>query len=116
MLKMSVFVYQTFIIKQDQFKEGIDNLREIKKFRNENYNHKVEILTPVSGEDYTYALLSTYEGLAEMELQSKKMFEDEEYLELIGPFFLEHVAEGSMYTQIYRSLGEVKMAKKEEKK
>lgn len=27
---MSVYVYQTFIIKQEKFKEGIENLREIK--------------------------------------------------------------------------------------
>jgi hypothetical protein len=103
-LCLSIIVYQTFVIKQDQFKEGIENLREIKKFRMENYNHKVDILTPVSGKDHTYALLSTYEGLAEMELQNKKMFEDEEYLELIGPFFLENIVENSLYTQIYRSL------------
>jgi hypothetical protein len=114
-LLMSVYVYQTFVIKQDKFKEAIDNLREMKKFRNGNYDHRVEILTPVSGEDHTYALVSTYDGLAEMELQSKKLFDDEEYLELIGPFFLEHIVEGSMYTQIYRSLGEVKTAKKDEK-
>ncbi|PLS07304.1 hypothetical protein [Neobacillus cucumis] len=112
---MSVYVHQTFVIKQDKFKEGIDNLREIKKFRMENYNHKVEILTPVSGEDHTYALLSVYEGLAEMELQNMKMFEDEEYLELIGPFFLENIEQGSMYTQIYRSLSERKSDKKKEK-
>ena len=106
--KMSVYVYQTFEIKQDKFKEGIDNLKEIKKFRNENYDHKVEILTPISGEDHTYALLSTYEGLAEMELQNKKMFDDEEYLKLIGDFFLENIIQGSMYTQIYRALNEMK--------
>ena len=104
MLFLSIYVYQTFVIKQDKFKEGIENLREIKKFRMENYNHKVEILTPISGKDHTYALLSTYEGLAEMELQNKKMFDDEEYLELIGPFFLENIVENSLYTQIYRSL------------
>ncbi|WP_462409621.1 hypothetical protein [Neobacillus sp. Marseille-QA0830] len=112
---MSVLVYQTFVIKQEKFKEGIDNLREIKKFRTENYNHSVEILTPVSGEDHTYALLCTYEGLAEMELQNKKMFEDEEYLELIGPFFLEHISEGSMYTQIYRTLSDKKKMPDKEK-
>lgn len=105
---MSVYVYQTFEIKQDKFKEGIDNLKEIKKFRNENYDHKVEILTPVSGKDHTYALLSTYEGLAEMELQNKKMFDDEEYLKLIGDFFLEHIIQGSMYSQIYRTINEKK--------
>lgn len=109
---MSVIVYQTFVIKQDKFKEGIENLREIKKFRMENYNHKVEILTPVSGNDHTYALLSTYEGLAEMELQNKKMFDDEEYLELIGPFFLEKIREGSMNTQIYSSLSDKNKEKK----
>jgi hypothetical protein len=59
----------------------------MKKYRNENYNHKVEILAPITGHDQSYALLSTYEGLAEMELQNKKMFEDEEYTELIGEFF-----------------------------
>ncbi|ETI67070.1 hypothetical protein [Neobacillus vireti] len=101
---MSVFVYQTFVIKQGKFKEGIENLKEIKKFRNEHYAHKVEILAPVSGKDHTYALLSTYEGLAEMELQNKRMFDDEEYLKLIGDFFLENIAEGSMYTQIHRSI------------
>jgi hypothetical protein len=111
---MSVYVHQTFVIKQDKFKEGIDNLREIKKFRGENYDHKVEILTPISGEDHTYALLSIYEGLAEMELQNKKMFEDEEYIELIGPFFLENIEQGSMYTQIYRSLSDKKPDKKKE--
>ena len=71
---MSVFVYQTFELKQDKFKEGIDNLQEIKKYRTENYNHKVEILTPITGRDHSYALLSTYE--------------DEEYTKLIGEFFL----------------------------
>ncbi|EKN70688.1 hypothetical protein BABA_04584 [Neobacillus bataviensis LMG 21833] len=113
---MSVYVYQTFVIKQEKFKEGIENLKELKKFRNDNYDHKLEILTPISGEDHTYALLSTYEGLAEMELQNKKMFEDEEYLELIGSFFLDNIVQGSMYTQIYRSLKEGKSDKKKEKK
>jgi hypothetical protein len=115
-LLMSVFVYQTFVIKQDMFKEAIDNLRELKKFRNENYNHHVEILTPISGEDHTYALLSTYDGLGEMELENKRLFDDEEYLELIGPFFLEHVKESSLYTQIYRGLSERKADKKNDKK
>ncbi|MGG3470280.1 hypothetical protein ABES02_22695 [Neobacillus pocheonensis] len=105
---MSVYIYQTFEIKQEKFKEGIENLKEIKKYRNENYDHKIEILTPVSGEDHTYALLSTYEGLAEMELQNKKMFDDEEYLKLIGDFFLENIIQGSMYTQIYRTISEKK--------
>lgn len=50
-----------------------------------------------------------------MELQNKKMFDDDEYVELIGPFFLENIAEGSMYTQIYRSLSEVKNDKNKEK-
>ncbi|MCM2533183.1 hypothetical protein NDK43_13225 [Neobacillus pocheonensis] len=109
---MPVFVYQTFEMKQDKFKEGIENLREIKKFRNENYNHKVEILTPISGEDHTYALLSTYEGLAEMELQSKKMFDNEDYLKLIGDFFLQNIVQGSINTQIYRSLSEKKQSSK----
>lgn len=113
---MSVYVYQTFIIKQDKFQEGIENLREIKKFRNENYDQKVEILTPISGEDHTFALLSIYEGLAEMELQNKKMFEDDEYIELIGPFFLENIEQGSMYTQIYRTLSDRKMDKKKIKR
>ncbi|PFP25703.1 hypothetical protein COJ96_18230 [Bacillus sp. AFS073361] len=110
---MAIFVYQTFEIKQDKFKEGIENLKEIKTFRNENYDHNVEILTPVSGEDHTYALLTKYEGLAEMELQNKKMFEDEEYLKLIGDFFLENIVQGSMYTQIYRALTEKKTDKKQ---
>lgn len=105
---MSIFVYQTFEIKQDKFKEGIENLKEIKKFRNENYNHEVELLTPVSGEDHKFALLSTYEGLAEMELQTKKMFADEEYLKLISGFFLGNIVQGSMYTHIYRSLNDKK--------
>ncbi|MEH7375995.1 MULTISPECIES: hypothetical protein [Bacillaceae] len=109
---MAIFVYQTFEIKQDKFKEGIENLKELKTFRNENYDQNVEILTPVSGEDHTYALLTKYEGLAEMELQNKKMFEDEEYLKLIGDFFLQNIVQGSMYTQIYRALSEKKADKK----
>ena len=56
---MPVFVYQTFEIKQDKFKEGLENLQEIKKYRNENYNHMVDILTPITGQDHTYALFST---------------------------------------------------------
>lgn len=100
---MTVFVYQTFEIKQDQFKEALENLSEIRKFRNEQFNHNVEILSPVSGQDHTYALLSTYEGLAEMELQDKKMFDDEKYLKLIGDFFLKNIVQGSMHTQIYRT-------------
>ena len=111
---MSVTVYQTFELKQDKFKEGIENLQEIKKYRNENYNHKVEILTPITGRDHSYALLSTYEGLAEMELQNKKMFEDEEYIKLIGEFFLEVIVQGSMNTQFYRTM--VKDEKKDKKR
>ena len=103
---MSILVYQTFEIKQEKFKEGIDNLQEIKKYRNENFNHKVEILTPITGRDHIYALLSTYEGLAEMELQNKKMFEDEEYTKLISEFFLENSIQGSMETQLYRTMSE----------
>ncbi|WP_394232200.1 hypothetical protein [Niallia oryzisoli] len=112
---MSVIVYQTFEMKQDKFKEGIDNLKEIKKYRNENYDHKVEILSPISGEDHTYALLATYEGLAEMELQSKKMSNDEEYGKMIGQFFLENIVQGSIYTTIYRSLSDKKNEKNKEK-
>ncbi len=112
---MPIYVYQTFVLKQEKFKEGIENLREIKKFRNDNYSHHVEILTPVSGEDHKYALLTTYEGLAEMELQSKKMFDDEDYLKLIGDFFLENIVQGSMYTQIYRSINEKNPDKKQAK-
>lgn len=103
---MSILVYQTFEIKQDKFKDGIDNLQEIKKYRNENFNHKIEILTPISGRDHIYSLLSTYEGLAEMELQNKKMFEDEEYTKLISEFFLENSIQGSMETQLYRTMSE----------
>jgi hypothetical protein len=110
---MTVYIYQTFDIKQDKFKEGIENLQEIKKYRNENYNHKVDILTPVSGRDHTYALLAVYEGLAEMELQNKKMFEDEEYTKLISEFFLETIVQGSMNTQLYRSMQDKKEKKKE---
>lgn len=101
---MSVFVYQTFQIKQDKFGEGIKNIKAIQCFRNEKYDHKVEILTPISGHDHTYALLSTYEGLAEMELQNKKMFDDEEYKKLIEEFFIQNIVQGSMYTQMYRSI------------
>jgi hypothetical protein len=101
---MSVFVYQTFQIKQDKFGEGMKNLKALQCFRNEKYDHKVEILAPISGEDHTYALLSTYEGLAEMELQNKKMFDDEEYKKLIEEFFIENIVQGSMNTQLYRSM------------
>jgi hypothetical protein len=112
---MSVFVYQTFEIKQDKFKEGIENLQEIKKFRNENYNHKVDILTPITGQDHTYALFSTYEGLAEMELQNKKMFDDEEYLKLIEEFFLKTIVQGSINTQLYRTMADKKKDKESKK-
>ncbi|WHY88144.1 hypothetical protein QNH39_09985 [Neobacillus novalis] len=110
---MTVFVLQTFMFKQDKFKEGIENLNEIKNFRNEEYAQKIEILSPISGEDHKYALLTRYEGLAEMELQNKKMFDDEEYLKLIEDFFLQNIVEGSIYTQMYRSLPEKKSEKKE---
>lgn len=112
---MTVFVYQTFEIKQEKFKEGIENLTEIKNYRNENYDHKVEILTPITGSDFTYALLTTYNGLAEMELQNKKMFDDEEYLKLIGDFFLENIIQGSMNTQIYRSMNDKSHTKGKDK-
>lgn len=36
---MTVYVYQTFSLKQDKFKEGLENLRELKKFSNENYSN-----------------------------------------------------------------------------
>lgn len=112
---MTIYVYQTFEIKQEKFKEGIENLTEIKNYRNENYDHKVEILTPITGKDFTYALLSTYDGLAEMELQNKKMFDDEDYLKIIGDFFLVNITQSSMNTQIYRSMNEKKQTKDKEK-
>jgi hypothetical protein len=43
-----------------------------------------------------------------MELQNKKMFDDEEYLKLIGDFFLENIVQGSMNTQLYRSMSDKK--------
>ncbi|QVY63532.1 hypothetical protein [Cytobacillus gottheilii] len=103
---MSVYVYQTFEIKQGKFKEAIENLQEMKKFRSENYEHKVEILTPITGKDHTYSLLTIYDGLAELELQNKKMFADEEYQKLIEAFFLENIEQGSMQTVMYRSISE----------
>jgi hypothetical protein len=112
---MPVYVYQSFEIKQDKFKEGIENLQEIKKYRNENFTHKVDILTPITGKDHTYALLSTYDGLAEMEWQNKKMFDDEEYVKLIEEFFLETIVQGSMNTQLYRSMAEKKKDKESKK-
>ncbi|WP_066399535.1 hypothetical protein [Cytobacillus eiseniae] len=106
---MPVYVYQTFEIKQDKFLEGIENLQAIKKYRNENFDHTIEILAPITGQDHTYALISTYEGLAEMEFQNKKMFNDEEYKKLVSCFFLENILQGSMNTQLYRTMSEKKM-------
>jgi hypothetical protein len=51
-----------------------------------------------------------------MELENKRLFDDDEYLELIGPFFLENIKEGSMYTQIYRGLSDKKSDKQDDKK
>jgi hypothetical protein len=113
---MSVFVYQSFQLKQDNFVEALKNLRMIQNFRNENYQHKIELLSPISGDDHTYAFLSTYEGLAEMELQNKKMFEDEEYKKLIEQFFLEDIVQGSMNTQLFRSVTGLKSDISEKKK
>lgn len=112
---MSVYVYQTFEIKQEKFIEAIKNLRMIQSYRNEKYDHKIELLAPISGEDHTYSFLSTYEGLAEMELQNKKMFDDDEYKTLISKFFIENIVQGSMHTQIYRSMIGLKQSEKTEK-
>lgn len=101
---MPVYVYQTFEINQGKFKEAIENLQNIKKYRNEHYDHTVEVFIPITGQDYKYALLATYEGLGEMEIQNRKMYDDDEYLKLIGDFFLEHVVQGTMYTQMFRGL------------
>lgn len=101
---MSVFVYQIFEIKQDKFLDGLKNIRMIQSFRNEKFDHSVELLAPINGEDQKYALLSKYEGLAEMELQNIKMFEDEEYKKMISQFFLEDIVQGSMSTQMYRTM------------
>lgn len=110
---MPVVVYQIFQIKQESFKEGIENIKKLKEYRNEHFNHKVEILTPITGQDHNFSLCATYEGLAEMELQNKKMFNDEEYLELIGELFIENIVQGSMETQIFRTMDE-KSNKKDE--
>lgn len=113
---MTVYVHQTFEIKQDKFNEGIENIQQIKKYRNENYNHKVDILVPITGPDHTYSLISTYDGLAEMEIQNKRMYDDEEYLALIGDLFLEQIVQGSINIQIYRSMSEIKNDKQKESK
>jgi hypothetical protein len=101
---MSVYVYQTFEIKQDKMSDAIKNVRTIQNYRNEHYEHRTELLSPVSGEDYKYAFLSTYEGLAEMELQSKRMFEDEEYTKLVTQFMTEDIVQGSLHTQLFRTM------------
>ncbi|MEK9197327.1 hypothetical protein ACH0B5_05660 [Ureibacillus sp. 179-F W5.1 NHS] len=111
---MPVYVYQTFEINQGKFKEAIENLQNIKKYRNEHYDHTVEVFIPITGQDYKYALLATYEGLGEMEIQNRKMYDDDEYLKLIGDFFLEHVVQGTMYTQMFRGINK-KISSKEEK-
>jgi hypothetical protein len=36
------------------------------------------------------------------------MFEDEEYKKLIGEFFLEIITQGSMNTQLYRTMSDKK--------
>jgi hypothetical protein len=101
---MTVYVYQTFEVKQDKFTEAFKNLEEIVSYRNENYSHHVELLSPITGPDYEYVLLTTYEGLAEMELQNKKMFDDEEFKKLFSPFFLEYIVQGTMATFMYRTV------------
>lgn len=101
---MSIIVHQTFEIKQDKFQEAIENLREIQKFRTEEHNQKIDILTPVAGDDHQYAIQITYDGLAEMELQNKKIMDDEKFTELIQSFFLEHIVQGSIHTTIYRTI------------
>jgi hypothetical protein len=103
-MTMTVYVYQIFEVKQEKFIEAIKNLRLIQGYRNEKYDHTVVLLSPISGEDHTYAFLAKYEGLAEMELQNKKMFDDEEYKTLISEFFIENIVQGSMYTQMYRTI------------
>lgn len=112
---MAVYVYQTFSLKQEKFKEGLENLRELKNFNNENYTYKVELLTPISGNDYKYALLTVYDGLAEMELQNKKIYEDEDYQKLIDEFFLHNIEQGSMHTQIFRAMVEKKEKENKDK-
>ncbi|WP_043930685.1 hypothetical protein [Bacillus sp. EB01] len=104
---MTVYVYQTFEIKQEKFTEAFKTLEEIVNYRNEHYSHHIELLSPITGPDYEYVLLSKYEGLAEMELQNKKMFDDEEYKKLFSPFFLEDVAQGTMATFMYRTVQHV---------
>ncbi|WP_456277967.1 hypothetical protein [Bacillus sp. AK128] len=108
---MSVYVYQTFELKQDKFSEAIKNVRSIQSFRNENYDHQIELLSPISGEDYQYAFLSTFEGLAEMELQSKKMFEDEKFKKLMTEFMTKDIVQGSLHTKLYRSMPGLKNEK-----
>lgn len=51
-----------------------------------------------------------------MEMQNKRMYDDEEYLALIGDFFLEQIVQGSINTQIYRSMSEIKNDKQKESK
>lgn len=111
---MAVFVYQTFEIKQEKFAEAIKNLRMIQCYRNENYDHHVELLAPITGKDHFYCFLSTYDGLAEMELQNKKMFEDEEYKKMISEFFMKNIVQGSIETQMFRSMNGLKKSDKED--
>ncbi|WP_053366734.1 hypothetical protein [Bacillus sp. FJAT-27245] len=101
---MTVYVYQTFEIRQEKFMEAFANLEKIVSYRNDHYSHKVELLSPIAGPDYSYVLLSEYEGLGEMELQNRKMFDDDGYKEIFTPFFLEYVVQGSMTTAMYRTV------------
>ncbi|WP_059170673.1 hypothetical protein [Bacillus sp. FJAT-27445] len=101
---MTVYVYQTFEIRQEKFTEAFANLEKIVNYRNDHYSHKVELLSPIAGRDYSYVLLSKYEGLAEMELQNRKMFDDDEFKEIFTPFFLENIVQGSMTTAMYRTV------------
>jgi hypothetical protein len=100
---MAVIVVQTFQVKQENHVDTIKALKKMQEHIREKHEVEIQAVSPISGQDFTFALIGRYDSLGDYEQRDDAMFGDMEYLKLLKPF-IDGIVEGTLHTNIYKAL------------
>jgi hypothetical protein len=100
---MAVIVVQTFQVKQENHVDTIKALKKMQEHIREKHEVEIQAVSPISGQDFTFALIGRYDSLGDYEQRDDAMFGDMEYLKLLKPF-INGIVEGTLHTNIYKAL------------
>jgi hypothetical protein len=102
-IRMAVVVVQTFQVKQENHIDTIKAIKKMQEHIREKHEIQIQAVSPISGQDFTFALIGRYNSLADYEQCDDALFSDMEYLKLLKPF-ITGIVEGTLHTQIYKTL------------